>query len=127
MGETSVKDRSISITIGRLIALVGFAISLRVMFTGTPFFVSLNWPSGTEEFIGMGMIFLGLVVVAQDKMSGWLLAIWGVGILIQAERHGNLYGAGSTYGIGVVIVNALAVASVALGLYFAIRKPPRIG
>lgn len=126
MGETTDKVRSLSIVIGRLLTLVGVALAFRVAFTGTSLFANLGWSPTTEEFIGMGLSFLGLVVIAQDSMSGWLLAIWGVGLLVQAARHGNLYGSGSTFGIGVVTANALAVAYVAAGLYFALRKSPGI-
>jgi hypothetical protein len=126
MVETTVKDRSIGIIVGRLLALVGVALALRVSITGTSFFAKLGWSPTMEELIGMGLSFLGLVVIAQDKWSGWLLATWGFGLLVQAAIRGNLFGSGETFGIGVVTANALAVVYAAVGLYFALRISPKI-
>ena len=74
----------------------------------------------------MAMTLLGIVVVTLDTALAWLVAAFGVEMLFQAARDGNLYGSGGTYGIGVVVAIVLAVAWVALGLYFALRKSPRI-
>lgn len=124
MGETSVRAWSISKTIGLLVLIIGIVICWRVAFTGTSSFASLGWPSFTEYAIGMGACWLGLA--AQQRYFGWLAAVWGAWILVQAAVRGNLYGAGATFGTGVVIANALAVAYVALGLCLALRKSPRI-
>jgi hypothetical protein len=123
MGEPTANDRSISINVGRVITLVGAAISLREMFYGN---VDFGWPPYTEWAIGFGLILLGLVVITQDRFGAWVVVLWGGGLLVQAAKLGNLYGSGPTYEPRVVIANALAVAYVALGLYFALRKSPRI-
>jgi steroid 5-alpha reductase family enzyme len=123
MSETTVKGRSVSIIVGQVIGLIGLAIGVRQMFYGN---VDFGWPPYTEFTIGFGLILLGLAVVSQGKLSAWMVAVWGVGLLVQSAKLGNLYGSGATYGTGVVVANALAVAYVALGLYFALRKPPSI-
>src|ERR1700680_3645825 len=105
MGETAAKDRSISITIGRVITLVGVAISL---FSGSTFFGDFGWAPKTAIDIGGGMTLLGVFVVVQDRLVAWVVAMLGVAILVGAATHGNLYGSGATYRAGVVIANALA-------------------
>jgi hypothetical protein len=122
VSETTVKGSSISIIVGRLLIVVGVAISFRDSFTGTPLFASLSWTAGTESYIAIGMTLFGLAILTQDNLTGWVVAFIGVTILVGAATHGNLYGSGRTYEPGVVIANTLAVAYVGMGLYFALRK-----
>jgi hypothetical protein len=61
----------------------------------------------------------------KNKIGGWILAAWGAAILVRAAINGNLYGATGSYGTGVVIGNALGVAFVAIGLFFALRRAGR--
>jgi predicted phage tail protein len=62
----------------------------------------------------------------KNRIGGWILAVWGAAILVRAAINGNLYGATGSYGTGVVIGNALGVAFVVIGLYFGLRKTPKV-
>jgi Ca2+/Na+ antiporter len=59
----------------------------------------------------------------RNEIGGWILAALGAAILIRLTIFGSLNEPGS-YGTGEAIGGLIALAMVAVGLYFAIRRTP---